>query len=317
MRLRNSFLLILLAMLSWRVPAAAANLPLPANTNEILEHIYSGRSDLAIVEARKMQSEMPSHPLGYLLEGEVLWWRIWCTSGEYKYGMTMPRHREKLATDQVYLELATKAYSLAEEKLVQQDSAEMRFYAGMADALSARLYGLRLENRATARAGVRARENLQKALALDPTLEDAYLGLGLYNYYVDTLSTIAKVLRFFMGIPGGSKEEGIRQLERASQKGQLTPVLARFYLAINLHNYDQRYEQALRVITPLVEKYPQNPLFLLARADLYGKLGRKTLAIADYRAAARTEDPDEECRKKVERLAREGLAAQGSTLQAE
>jgi len=60
--------------------------------------------------------------------------------------------------------------------------------------------------------------------------------LGLYNYYVDTLSTMARVLRFMMGIPGGSKEEGIRQLHLAMLYGQVTPVVARFYLAINLHN---------------------------------------------------------------------------------
>jgi len=62
--------------------------------------------------------------------------------------------------------------------------------------------------------------------------------------------------------------------------------VARFYLAINLHNYDQRYEEALQVLRPLVEEYPQNPLFQLAIGDLYAKLGRKLQALEAYRAAA-------------------------------
>jgi tetratricopeptide (TPR) repeat protein len=291
--------------------AAATPLSHPPDTSTILDHIYSGREDLAIPEAHQMQEKYPALPLGYLLEAEARWWRIWCISAEFKYGMTMPRHREKLGADQAYLELTTKAYALAEAGLREHDSAEMRFYAGMADVQAARLYGLRGESRAAARVGVRARENFERALALDPTMADAYLGLGLYNYYVDTLSTLARVLRFVMGIPGGSKEEGIRQLHRAIAEGQLTPVPARFYLALDLHNYDQRYEEALKVITPLAEQYPENPLIQLVTGDLYAKLGRKQLALKCYQAAAGAKVYDEECGKKVAALVKQSLAAIG------
>ncbi len=292
--------------------AAAGNLLLPPGTDAILEHIYSGRSDLAIPEAKALQREQPEHPLGYLLEAEARWWQVWCLSGEYKYGMNLPRHRGKVAADQVYLDVVAKAETLAEASLAKHESAEMHLYAGMAGGLAARMYGLRAENRAAARAGVRAREHFLRGLALDPALADANMGLGLYNYYVDTLSTIARVLRFFMGIPGGSKEEGIRQLRVAMDHGQLTPVLARYYLAVCLHLYDQKYEQALQVATPLVEKYPENPIFRLVRGDLYGKLGRKALAIADYRAAVAAPIADPACRKRIEQLVDESLAAQGA-----
>lgn len=295
-------------------PPSLGGLTLPPRASSILEHIYSGRPDLAIPEARQLQQELPNHPLGYLLEGESLWWGIWCTSAEFKYGMTLARHREKRASDQAYLNLATRASVLAEAQLKQQETGEMHLYAAMGDSLQARLYGLRWENRATARAAVRAREHYQRALALDPSLADAYLGLGLYNYYVDTLSTIARVLRFMMGIPGGSKEEGIRQLHLAMLYGQLTPAVARFYLAINLHNYDQRYEEALQVLRPLVEEYPQNPLFQLAIGDLYAKLGRKALAVEAYQAAAASPNmPDPDCHQKVQSLVHASLAALGGT----
>jgi Flp pilus assembly protein TadD len=101
-------------------------------------------------------------------------------------------------------------------------------------------------------------------------------------------------------------------LQLAIDHGQLTPALARYYLAINLHLFDQKYEQALEVATPLMEKYPENPIFRLVRGDLYGKLGRRALAIADYRAAAAVQINDAGCRKKIEQLAKESLAAQGA-----
>lgn len=290
---------------------ASSDLSLPPNISAILDDIYSGRRDVALPEIHQLQQQSPADPLGYLLEAEVDWWRIWCASAEFKFGMTMPRHHDKAPTDQHYLDLASKAYSLAEAALRRQDSAEMHLYAAMADALASRLYGLRGEIRATARAGVRARENFLKALSMDPSLADAYTGLGLYNYYVDTLSTLARVLRFFMGIPGGSKQEGIRQLQRAIRDARLSAPLARFYLALDLHNYDQRYEEALQVIGPLVEKYPDNPIFQLALGDLYAKLGRKPLAESSYRAASAAvpQVPEPECRAKLALLVRESLAS--------
>ncbi len=317
MRLRIFLLTVLITLWCQASPALAASsgsLSLTRDVSVILDHIYSGRRDLAISEAQQFQQQAPDNPLGYLLEAEADWWRIWCLSADYKYGMTTARHREKLPSDRHYFELTQKASTLAEANLHQRETAEMHFYAGMADAGTARLYGLRGENRAAARAGVRAREHFLRALALDSTLADAYCGLGLYNYYVDTLSTLARVLRFFMGIPGGSKEEGIRQLKRAIAEGQLTPPLARFYLAIDLHGFEQRYEEALQIIGPLADKYPQNPIYRMVRGDLYAKLNRKQQAEASYYAASEAIPmvPEPECRVRLAELVRQSLTAIGA-----
>jgi tetratricopeptide (TPR) repeat protein len=304
--------LLFCAALASAASVRGAKLAVPPAAYAAIDKIYSGDPDAAMEDARRLEQEQPEHPLGYVLEAEALWWKIWCTSAEFKYGMTYARHRGKLATDQHYLDLATKASSLATAQILGHDSAEMQFYAGMSDALTARLYGLRGETRNAARAGIRAREHLLRAVTLDPDLADADFGLGLYSYYADTLSAAARVLRFFMGIPGGSKEEGIRQLEHAIADGSLTPAEARFYLALCLHNYDQKYQRALDLAGPLVEKYPSNPLFQLIRGDLYSKLGRKEQAAECYRAAAALPVRDPECRAHVQDLVRASLAAIGA-----
>jgi tetratricopeptide (TPR) repeat protein len=302
----------LFVLLSLAIPARASTIALPPETPAILDKIYSFDLDGAVEAAKRMEEQRPDHPLGYLLEAEALWWRIWCSSAEFKYGMNDARRRPKLKEDQRYIELSAKALSLAEAQIKRGESAEMQFFAGMAEASLARLYGLRAENRNAARSGVRGREHLLRAKVLDPDLADADFGLGLYNYYVDTLSAIAKILRFFMGIPGGSKQDGVRLLEHAIARGVLTSSVARFYLALNLHRYDQQYEKALKVISPLVEKYPANPLFQLARGDLYAKLGRKQQALACYRAVGALPIQNEECRSHVRELARASIAALGS-----
>ena len=308
---RGTGLICLLFQAPFVIPARASKLTVPPETPAILDKIYSFDLEGAVDAARRMEQERPNHPLGYLLEAEALWWRIWCTSADFKYGMSDARRRPKLAADQHYFELSAKALSLAEVQIKQNDSAEMQFYAGMAEASAARLYGLRGENRNTARSGVRGREHLLRAKTLDPDLADADLGLGLYNYYVDTLSSLARILRFFIGIPGGSKQEGVRLLEQAAAQGVLTSNIARFYLALNLHRYDQQYEKALGVLSPLVEKYPTNPLFQFARGDLYAKLGRKQQALACYRAADAAAVQNVECQFHVHELVRASIASLG------
>jgi len=308
---RRAGLACVLLLAPIAISAHASNITLPPETPAILDKIYSFDLQGAVEAATQMQQERPNHPLGYLLEAEALWWRIWCTSADFKYGMSDVRRRPKLQADQHYFELSARALSLAEAQIKHGESAEMQFYAGMAEASSARLSALRAENRNAARSGVRGREHFLRAKALDPDLVDADLGLGLYNYYVDTLSGIARILRFFMGIPGGSKQEGVRLLEHAIAHGVLTTSVARFYLALNLHRYDQQYEKALNVLSPLVEKYPTNPLFQLARGDLYAKLGRKPQALACYHAASALSVQNAECQTHVQDLARASIAALG------
>ena len=301
----------LLAAIILPQPSRANGLSVPPEATVGLESLYAGDQDAAIEEFQKIQLQQPDHPLGYMLEAEARWWKIYCSSAEFKWGMTDAWHRDKLKEDQPYLDLARKTNALAEAQLKESETAEMRFYAGMGHALASRLHSLRGENRPEARDAVRARDQLIRALALDPSLADADLGLGLYNYYVDTLSGLAKILRFFMGIPGGSKKDGVKQLERVMTVGVLSRAEARFYLAKNLRNYDRDYERALAVIEPLVQQYPSNPIFQLLRGDLYAKLDRKEQAAECFRAAAALPLRDPQCAQRIQDLVRASLAALG------
>ena len=298
----------LLAALLLGTPAPAGQLNLPPEATQGLQLIYAGGPEPAIELFRKLQAQQPDHPLGYLLEANARWWKLYCEACEIKWGMIDAWRRPRLPEDNVYLALADKAIQLAEARLKQDESAEIRLYAGMGWLMRGRLLGLRDERRGTARAGVKAREHLLRAIQLDPNLADAYTGLGLYNYYVDTLSGFARVLRLLMGIPGGSKREGVRQLELAMEKGELTAVEARFYLAKNLRNYDQKYERAAELMQPLVQQYPQNPLFHLLLGDMNAKLNRKEKAATSFRAAERLALRDPACQARVQQLARAALA---------
>lgn len=306
--LRYSRLVSLSALLLlFSTGALAGKLNLPPEAREALRLIYSGDPGAAIEASRKMERQAPDHPLGYLLEANARWWEIYCDSLEVKWNLIDAWHRPKLPEDDSYFALGDKAAQLAEHHLQVAESAEMHVYLGMAWALKARLHGLRGEHRLTAREGVKARAQFLRAVELDPDMADAYTGIGLYNYLADALSSLTKMLRFFIGIPGGNKKEGIRQLEIGMNQGELTATEARFYLAKNLRNYEKQYQRGAELITPLASQFPKNAIFLLFLGDLHTRLSQNERAAALFHSAEEITVGKPSCRARTESVARAAL----------
>jgi tetratricopeptide (TPR) repeat protein len=287
----------------------AETIVLAPEAQKAMETMYAGDPDAAIEILHELERAQPENPQGYLLEAEARWWKFYCAALDVKWGMVDAQKRGKKAEDQAYFALTDTAVRLAQVGMVRSDTAEMHVYAGMGWALRARLLALRGENRAVAHAGVAARSEFLKALQLNPQAADATAGMGLYNYYIDTLSGIVKMLRFFMGIPGGNKQEGIRQLEIGMKDGVLMAVEARFYLAKNLRTYDEKYERAVEILEPLVQKYPRNPIFQLLLGNFELELGRNEKA-AEYFRAALNAPADAACAARVKEIANSFAAAQ-------
>jgi tetratricopeptide (TPR) repeat protein len=277
----SAFLVITFVVSVVAIPVRAGSLTLPPEATQALALMYAGDPDGAIVIAQKLQVSQPDHPLGFILEAEADWWKTFCASSEIKYGMVDAWKRARKPEDEAYLALADKAIDLAQAQIAKSETAEMHLYVGAAYALKARLFGLRGEHRAVARAGVSARTEFLRALELDPDMADATAGIGLYNYYVDSLSAFVKVLSLFMGIPSGNKQEGIRQMQIGMDRGVLLSVDTRFYLAKDLRKFDHEYEQAITVAAPLLEQYPNNPIYLLLLGNLNAELSRNDKA-AEY-----------------------------------
>jgi hypothetical protein len=296
-------------LFAWCVvsPARAGGLRLSPQAQQALDRIYSGDPDAGISAARDIERADPQNPVGFLLEGEAQWWKSFCDACEIKWGQFDAWHRGKKPEDDAYFSLADKAIDLARAQIAKSDTADMHVYAGLGFALKARLYSLRDEKRNIAHAGVAGRAEFLRALELDPDMADATAGVGLYNYYIDTLSAIARMLRFFMGLPGGNKQEGIRQMRIGIEHGAFMSVDSSFYLARNLRTYDERYDDALAVVEPLVTQYPHNPVFLLLAGNLDAELGRNTRAAEYLRAAQNAPVTDRECATRARAVATQFL----------
>jgi hypothetical protein len=99
-------------------------------------------------------------------------------------------------------------------------------------------------------------------------MNDAYFGIGLYHYYAAVAPTAAKVLRWLLFLPGGSREMGLREMLQARDKGELLRGEADFQLHLVYLWYEHRTEDALNLLARLDARYPHNPLFLQLIAEI-------------------------------------------------
>jgi tetratricopeptide (TPR) repeat protein len=146
--------------------------------------------------------------------------------------------------------------------------AEAWFYLGGAYGARAQWRVLRGERVGAARDGKRIKDALEQALALDPGLQDAWFGIGLYHYYADVAPAAAKVVRFLLFLPGGDKVAGMREMLRARNGGQLLRDEADYQLQVIDLWYEKQPERALELLRGLHERHQQNPYFLQLIAEV-------------------------------------------------
>jgi tetratricopeptide (TPR) repeat protein len=146
--------------------------------------------------------------------------------------------------------------------------AEAWFYLGGAYGARAQWRVLREERVAAARDGKRIKAALEQALALDPSLHDAYFGIGLYHYYADVAPAAFRMLRWVLLLPGGNRLEGMREMLRARSEGQLLQSEADYQLHLIYLWYEKQPQRAVQLLRDLRDRHPMNPLFLQLVAEI-------------------------------------------------
>jgi tetratricopeptide (TPR) repeat protein len=106
-------------------------------------------------------------------------------------------------------------------------------------------------------------------LARHPEHGDAYVPLGLYNYYVDIAPNFVKVLRVLLFLPSGNRAEGLKQLERASREGDLFQPLADMMRADIYGHIEGRLGDAIPIAERLVQRFPGNFDMRFSLAAMY------------------------------------------------
>ena len=267
-------------------------------------HVYDD-----ILDARFEQAEAdlgdacpPAPPEACdVMASTITWWRI-------------QMDPDSRALDDRFIARTDRAIA-ATEAWAARDAlnAEAHFYAGAAYAARVQWRVLRGDKLAAARDGKRIKQALERAVALDPQLEDAYFGIGLYQYYADVAPATAKILRFLLMLPGGDRVEGLAQMRRARTRGQLLQGEADYQLQIIYLWYEHRTDLAVDLLAaPCSDRYPGNPLFPMQLADVQDRYEHDlTASLGTWRgllAAARDRRVNEPA--LAETAARLGVARQ-------
>jgi len=184
------------------------------------------------------------------LRAESVWWQIQIDPDD----KALDARLETLAAAAIN---AAGAWTEREPK-----RAEAWFYLAASYTPLVQLRVLRKERLSAARAGGKIKDALEQALAIDPTLGDANLGIGIYHYYAGVAPLYAKILRWFLLLPGGDREKGLKEILAARERGVLLAGEADFQLAQIYLWYEERPRDALALLESLDARYPENPVFL-------------------------------------------------------
>lgn len=119
------------------------------------------------------------------------------------------------------------------------------------------------------------RDAYRRVLAADSSCTDCWLGLGLYDYGLARVGTLAKLVAKLIGLGGGNAERGIAMLHRVAAEGDLARVEGTWVLAAALLREARRDRghramleaEAVALVRGLARRYPANPVFLRFLAE--------------------------------------------------
>jgi hypothetical protein len=102
---------------------------------------------------------------------------------------------------------------------------------------------------------------LEKSLEIDPTNCDAYLGLGMFEYYCSKLTGAVKILAWLIGFSGNT-EKGIDYVTKAMTYGRYSEGPAKVFLAYAYIEYEDRVDEGVGLAKTLRARYPRNYTFI-------------------------------------------------------
>jgi tetratricopeptide (TPR) repeat protein len=194
----------------------------------------------------------PNDPRGYFFKGMIHFWIFTLNKNESAYNR--------------FFQLSDKVIKLCEAELNRsKKNALATFYLGG-------IYGYRglahFRNNSLLKAAWDGRKGysyLEEAVKLQPDLYDAQMGFGLFSYLV---GKVPKSYRWLLNILGfsGDVEGGLAALHLAAEKGVYTRSEAMFYLSQFLMA-ENREEEGRAYLKRLIDKHPENTLFLITFAQ--------------------------------------------------
>lgn len=163
-----------------------------------------------------------------------------------------------------------KGYQARVDKVVAVSEAWLKTHPRDADALmvlgsahgiTGRLALVRREWLSAFTHGRKSMRFIRAAIKADPSQYDAYLGTGMFDYYVDTIPRFAGWLAKVM--LGGDRRRGLEQIRIAAEKGRYAKTAAQLIL-VEVYTEDdygaRDTGEAVRLMRGIWAQYPESSM---------------------------------------------------------
>jgi hypothetical protein len=153
-------------------------------------------------------------------------------------------------------------------------------YLGASHLLRAQLRAAEKSVFSAAYEAKKARKLLLKSMKIGTSPAESAFGLGTYEYFAARLPAVVRGLRYLLFLPGGTRDEGLRLLEKAAAQSDLFRFESRVVL-ISIYSGDdeQMYDAALEHAAGLLKVEQRAVTALYASARLFLDLGRPVAAL--------------------------------------
>ncbi len=212
---------------------------------QIMDHLFNAElvqaDSLINVEINKY----PNHPKYYFMKAHYNFYMRYFTTQQFD--------RDSILN--VIIDNGEKAVSFEDEI---EETTENKFYLGSAYGLLCRAYVMKQELWNGYWAADDCEDYLEEVLEDDPNFADAYVGLGVIEYYTGRLTGFQSFLAWVGGVSGDT-ETGLEYFKKAAKNGNLLKNEANFILATMYRFIEIDLDQARTYFTLLNDKFPNNP----------------------------------------------------------
>ncbi|HAT72953.1 MAG TPA: hypothetical protein DCS63_09080 [Elusimicrobia bacterium] len=211
-----------------------------------IARMYRLEFDKAESEFREIVRLSPESPAGYFALAALAWWRYsqnFDVQGGYK------------AIEDEFIYNSDKVIDISRKMVKENRNLDQAyFFMGSAYGLQGRWYAVQRSWWRAYTRGKKGRKFLKKCVEVNPAVYDAFLGLGIFDYYAATLpGALGLGAKLFVG---GDRQRGMEYVRLAREKGRFFKVEARFFLIeiYSMHEKDFKAayaeNEALRALDP-------------------------------------------------------------------
>jgi len=264
---------MILLLLGLAARSAAAPPEIEREMAGVVDLFYDMQFDQARAASDALAARHPNHPAGAFYRGVSAYQR-WIAEG-----------MRSNATYRAF-EADSEAAEKAALALMKSNPAEAHYYLGATLGFRARANVAQKKFFKALPDGSAAIKHLKQALALDPNLSDARLGMGMYHYFAARMPSGAKPLAYLLVGEGADRKRGLAELWSVAESTGIARMEARSVLATILSKDEEAdWPKAEMLLAELSARYPHNPIFRLRRAYVAERRG-------DFDAAVALADPD-------------------------